>query len=139
MLTPEDILQVMDESVVSAMNIRTFLNKRPDAVDRKLTEFVVVALPYSAANRMLGENDDWWIDMTVTFEIFVADRKAASDTSEPNVPRMKALRLMLDGIFPIKNKEVGIKITRPRTVTPASSDGEGYTYTRIQAKMTTMV
>lgn len=138
MLTPEDILQIMDERVSSKMNVRTFLNKRPEAVDKKVEEFVVVALPYSASNRTIGD-DDWWIDMTVTFEIFVADRKAASNTTEPNVPRMKELRLQLNGIFPIVDKRVGIKITRPRTVTPASSDGEGYTYTRIQAKMTTMV
>ncbi len=138
MLTPEDILEVMDLRVSSAMNVRTFLNRRPNAVDKKIEEFVVVALPYSASNRTIGD-DDWWIDMTVTFEIFVVDRKVASSTLEPNVPRMKELRLMLDDIFPIVDKELGFKITRPRTVMPASSDGEGYTYTRIQAKMTTMV
>ena len=68
MLTPEDILQIMDERVSSKMNVRTFLNKRPEAVDKKVEEFVVVALPYSASNRTIGD-DDWWIDMTVTFEI----------------------------------------------------------------------
>lgn len=128
----------MDKRVSSVMSVRTFLNRRPAAVDKKIDSFVVVALPYSSSNRTIGD-DDWWLDMTVTFEIFVADRKVASNTMEPNVPLMKELRLQLNGIFPIVDKKLGFKITRPRTVTPASSDGEGYTYTRIQAKMTTMV
>ena len=77
--------------------------------------------------------------MTVVFEIYVADRKTAQNPKEMNVPAMKRLRKALKGIFPIIDDERRFKITRPRTVIPGSSDGNGYHYTRIQAKMTTLV
>ena len=116
---------------------RTFL-QRPNATDSKLTEFIVVSMPYSFVNRTLGENDDWWLDVTVVFEIFVADRKTSQNPKEFNNPAMKRLRTALMGIFPIIVPNQ-YKIDFPRTVIPASSDGNGYHYTRIQAKMTTMV
>ena len=117
---------------------RTFLQERPNATDSKLTEYIVVSLPYSASNKMMGEDDDWWWDMTVCFEIFVADRKTNQNPKEFNLPTMKRLRTELEALFPIV--KVGrYKIVRPRVVIPASSDGNGYHYTRIQAKLTTMV
>ena len=117
---------------------RTFLQERPGATDSKLTEFVVCSLPYSSSNRTMGEKDDWWLDLTVVFEIFVADRKSSQSTKEFNLPTMKELREQLFDLFPIVS-EGKFKIVRPRTVIPASSDGNGYHYTRIQAKLTTMV
>ena len=112
--------------------------ERPNATDSKLTEFIVVSMPYSTVNNTLGENDDWWLDVTVVFEIFVADRKTNKNPKEFNSPAMKKLRTALFGLFPIIVPNQ-YKIAYPRTVIPASSDGNGYHYTRIQAKMTTMV
>ena len=88
---------------------------------------------------MLGEDDDWWLDMTVVFEIYVADDKTAADPKQFDVKTMRSLRSQLKALFPITDETVGISITRPRTVIVASSDGNGYHYSRIQAKMTTMV
>ena len=85
----------------------------------------------------MGEDDDWWIDVTVVFEIFVADRKTNQNPKEFNQPAMKELRKKVFDLFPIITDK--FKIVRPRTVIPASSDGNGYHYTRIQAKLTTMV
>lgn len=112
---------------------------RPSASTDKLTEFIVVSLPYSESNKMLGEDDDWWLDETVVFEVFVADKKSADNPKQMNVERLKALRTAVKNLFPIMDSELGIKITRPRVVVNASSDGNGYHYTRIQGKMTTMV
>jgi len=112
---------------------------RPSAVTEKLTEFIVVSLPYSEVNRTLGENDDWWLDVTVVYEIFVADIKTAADPNRLDDDAMRRLREALLGTFPVVDGEKRFKIVRPRTVIPASSDGNGYHYTRIQAKMTTLV
>lgn len=117
---------------------KTILQERPNATDSRLQEFIVVSLPYSTSNKTMGENDDWWLDMTVVFEIFVADRKTNQNPKEFNSPKMKELRDGLFALFPIK-AEGKFKIVRPRTVIPASSDGNGYHYTRIQAKLTTLV
>lgn len=117
---------------------KTFLQDRPNATNAKMTEFIVVSLPYSVTNKTLGENDDWWVDITVVFEIFVADRKSNQNPKEFDSVRMGELREQLFGLFPIIEKGQ-FKIVRPRTVIPASSDGDGYHYTRIQAKLTTMV
>ena len=137
MITPEDILETMDKEAQKVCS-RTFLQERPNATDSKLTEFIIVSMPYSTVNNTLGENDDWWLDVTVVFEIFVADRKTNKNPKEFNSPAMKILRTALFGLFPIIVPNQ-YKIAYPRTVIPASSDGNGYHYTRIQAKMTTMV
>ncbi len=136
MITPEDILEAMDMEARKVCE-NTFLQERPNATDPKLTEFIVVSLPYSTVNKTMGEDDDWWIDVTVVFEIFVADRKTNQNPKEFNQPAMKELRKKVFDLFPIITDK--FKIVRPRTVIPASSDGNGYHYTRIQAKLTTMV
>lgn len=137
MITPEDILETMDLEAQKICS-RTFLQERPNATDSKLKEFIVCSMPYSEVNRTLGEKDDWWLDVTVVFEIFVADRKTRDNPKEFNQPAMKDLRKALFEIFPIIVPGQ-YKIDFPRTVIPASSDGNGYHYTRIQAKMTTMI
>lgn len=136
MITPEDILETMDLRAKTVCK-RTFLQDRPSATDSKLKEFIVLSLPYSPTNKTMGEDDDWWIDVTVVFEIFVADRKNNQNPKEFNQPAMKELRKKVFDLFPIITDK--FKIVRPRTVIPASSDGNGYHYTRIQAKLTTMV
>lgn len=136
MITPEDILETMDLRAQTVCK-RTFLQDRPSATDSKLKEFIVLSLPYSPTNKTMGEDDDWWIDVTVVFEIFVADRKTNQNPKEFNQPAMKELRKKVFDLFPIITDK--FKIVRPRTVIPASSDGNGYHYTRIQAKLTTMV
>lgn len=138
MITPEDIQELMDKRAQTVCK-KTYLQGRPNAVDKKLTEFIVISLPYSFSNKSMADNDDYWTDMTVCYEIFVADRKTAENPKEFNNPRMKTLRKQLFDLFPIVDKELGVKITTPRTVIPASSDGNGFHYTRIQAKLTTMV
>lgn len=138
MIEPEDILKVMG---VEAKKVcaKVYPHDRPNATTDKLTQFIVVSLPYSVSNKMLGEDDDWWLDMTVVFDIYVADKKTASNPKEFDMKPMKTLRSGLRALFPIVDTTLGIKITRPRTVVNAGSDGNGYHYTRIQAKMTTMV
>ena len=138
MIAPEDILEVMGRQAQTVCQ-RVYPQHRPNAVTTQLTEFIVVSLPYSESNRTLGEDDDWWLDETVVFEIYVADKKSAADPKAFNLQRMKALRDALRSLFPIFDTESRFKITRPRTVINAASDGNGYHYSRVQARMTTMV
>lgn len=137
MIEAEDILEVMGKQAKKVCN-KVYPN-RPLATTNKLAEFIVVSLPYSESNKMLGENDDWWIDETVVFEIYVADNKRADNPNETNTKRMKELRSELKARFPIVDDERRFKITRPRTVVNHSSDGNGYHYSRLQGKMTTLV
>ena len=118
---------------------KVYPQERPNAVTETVKDFIVVSLPYSEVNRTMGENDDWWVDMTVVYEIYVADKKSAADPKAFNLQRMKALRDALRSLFPIFDTESRFKITRPRTVINAASDGNGYHYSRVQARMTTMV
>ena len=138
MLAPEDILEVMGRQAQTVCQ-RVYPQHRPNAVTSQLAEFIVVSLPYSESNRTLGENDDWWLDETVVFEIYVADKKSAADPKAFNLPRMRTLRNALRDLFPIHDPASRFKITRPRTVINAASDGNGYHYSRVQARMTTMV
>lgn len=138
MIEAEDILQVMGREAKKVCANVVPLN-RPNATDSKLSEFIVVSIPYSVMNKTLGESDDWWIDETVVFEIYVADKKSARNPKQADLPVMKSLRSSLRALFPIVDYSLGIKITRPRTIIPSASDGDGYHYSRIQARMTTMV
>lgn len=138
MITPEDILELMGTRAREVCRT-VFPQERPNAVTEKLSEFLVVSLPYSSSNRLLGEDTDWWIDMTVVFEAYVRDRKSASEPKLFDLKKMRTLREGIRALFPIVDYGLGVKMTRPRTVVNASSDGHGYHYTRIQAKLTTMV
>lgn len=138
MITQEDIKKVMGRSALTICDY-VFEDNRPNASDERLTQFIVVTLPYSAMNKIVGECDDWWIDMTVVYDIYVADLKSAKKPNRTNSDVMKDLRQKCYALFPIVDSELGIKITRPRTVINSASDGNSYHYTRIQAKMTTMV
>lgn len=138
MIEAEDILTVMGKQAKTVCS-NIYPQERPNATTESLKEFIVVSLPYSESNKMLGEDDDWWLDETVVFEIYVADKKTANNPKELNTKRMKELRNGIKALFPIVNNEIGIKITRPRVVINASSDGNGYHYSRVQGKMTTMV
>ena len=138
MIEAEDILEVMGKEARKVCK-KVYPQNRPNASTEKLTEFIVVSLPYSFSNKTIGEDDDWWLDLTVVFEIYVAHNKRADSPNEANTKVMKTLRQNLRALFPVVDGERRFKITRPRTVVVASSDGNGYHYTRVQAKMTTMV
>lgn len=129
----------MDVQAARKVCDRTFTQERPNAVTKSLSQFIVCSLPYSESNKCLGESDDWWLDETVVFEIYVADRKSADNPKEFNALVMKKLRNDLRDLFPVIDEQKRFVIARPRTVVNASSDGNGYHYSRIQAKMTTMV
>lgn len=138
MIETEDILEVMGQQAKKVCS-KVFPQERPNASDTSLDKFIVVSMPYSESNKMLGEDDDWWLDETVVFEIFVADKKSASNPKQLDLKTMKQLRSDLKARFPIMDYTLGFKITRPRTVINAASDGNGYHYSRLQGKLTTMV
>ena len=138
MLEPDDILKVMGTEAKKVC-AKVYPQDRPNATTDKLTQFIVVSMPYAPSNKTIGENDDWWVDQTVSFEIYVADKKTAANPKEYDGKTMVGLRSALNELFPIIDRKVGIKITRPRTVIVASSDGNGYHYSRVQARMTTMI
>ena len=138
MIQPEDILKVMGREAKAVCDT-VFPQYRPNAVTEALRRFVVVSLPYSVVNKMLGEDDDWWLDQTVVFDLYVADKKGAENPKLLDLETMKELRSDILDLFPIVDMDAGFKITRPRIVVPAASDGNGYHFSRIQAKMSTMV
>ena len=137
MIAPEDIRKAMGKQALSAC-AQVFPQERPNATTDKLKEFIVVSLPYSFVSRELSE-DDWWLDVTVVYDIYVADKKSAENPVRVDDNTMKRLRENLLATFPMVNHELGIKIVRPRIVITSASDSNGYHYSRIQAKMTTMV
>lgn len=138
MIAVEDIKELMGRNAVLVCDT-VVEDNRPNATDDKVTQFIVVSLPYSQQNKTISENDDWWVDMTVSFEIYVADKKSANKPNRTNSKTMKRLREQLLGLFPIVDIGLGVKLTNPRTVINSSSDGNAYHYTRVQARMTTMV
>ena len=87
MIEAEDILEVMGKQARKVCQ-NVFPQQRPNASTKKLTEFIVVSLPYSESNKTIGENDDWWLDETVVFEIYVADDKTADDPKRLNLKRL---------------------------------------------------
>lgn len=138
MITPEDIKEIMGRKAKEVCDT-VVEDNRANATDEKVMQFIVVSLPYSAMNKTVGEDDDWWVDMTVVYEAYVADKKSANKPNRTDSKAMKKLRQDIFGLFPIVDEEKGVKITRPRTIINSASDGRAFHFTRIQARMTTMV
>lgn len=137
MITPEDIKKIMGRRAKTVCP--NVLEERPRATTEELGSFIVVLLPYSPVNRLLSEVGDWWMDMTVVFDIYAKDIVTAKFPNRPDSDTLESLRTGVLGLFPIVDREVGLKIVRPRVVVNSASVDDDYHYTRVQAKLTTMI
>ena len=125
---------------VEPLGIRTYLQERPAATKEKADAFIVVSLPSSIRNQEISSDGSYnMFETTAVFQIFVKDDTSASNSNEMAVISINSKAEALLGLFPMTDKTKEITVSVPRIVIPASSDGNGFHYMRIQANLSTTV
>lgn len=112
---------------------------RPTALDTAITQFLVVYLPSGIREREIGGHSGGydWSTCTVAFEVFVRDNMKASIPNDADIPSIDTIIDALMDVFPIVDREHDVVISKPRIVIPASSDGNGFHYSRLHASLST--
>lgn len=129
-------LNVLYDAVDGIADAR-YVADRPKSVGTKTNTFIVVDIPNYIANREIDKSGafDYFVT-TATIDVFVRDKLTAQRTEMLDVLTMdKLLKKTLEK-FPIVDEERGVRVTNPRVILSAS-DGEGFHYTSIQARLTT--
>lgn len=131
-------------AALKPMGMKMYLFERPSAVLEGQSSFLVVSLPGTITNQIVGEDgsvgeDDFdWSDATLTIEIFVKDDVKASNPDEVSINAVNTYTEQLKGLFPIADLTRGVEAVKPKVVIPAHSDGNGFHYTRVHARISTM-
>ena len=130
-----DYIQVPFEALKTVVD-NVYLNN-PQAVADKVSEYAVIAPSNYVSNREMdtsGEFDHYVTSVTIA--LFVRDKKTSKATGQMNILKIDALLKKVLALFPIADKEKNVKVNRPR-VTLSTSDGDGWHYTIITARLTT--
>lgn len=123
-----------------AMGLRMYLEERPSAVEDRPDEFMVLSLPSSLRNEEISYDGRYnWYESEATIEIFTRDDISADNPNEMAVVRLCELSDKLRGLFPIRDEAHSILLTRPTVVIPAHTDGDGFHYTRLNARLSSLV
>lgn len=136
MVNIKDYIQALYEAVQGCADA-VYIADRPTAVLPKTDTFIVVDIPSFINNREMDRNGDFgYYTMTATIDIFVRDKQTAQKVGQVNIIKMDTLLKKILSLFPIEDKERGVLVSNPRTILSAS-DGNGFHYTSIQARLTT--
>ncbi len=136
MVNIKDYTQAMYEAVKGCADA-VYIADRPTAVSDKTDTFIVVDIPSYINNREMDRSGDFgYYVTTATIDLFVRDKKTSQKVGQVDIVKMDKMLKALMGVFPIKDTERGVLIYNPKTILSAS-DGNGFHYTSIQARLTT--
>lgn len=137
MINISDYIQVAYEAVKKVVPNVYF--DRPKAVSDKVGEYAVVYCPNYISNRELGGEDalNYYVT-TVDIDLYVRDKQTAQKTNQAHIKRIDKLLKETMKLFPIVDKEKSVMIHIPRVIF-SSSDGEGWHYVLITARLTTYI
>lgn len=136
MVNIKDYLQALYEAVQGCADA-VYIADRPTAVSEKTGTFIVVDIPSYISNREMDRSGDYdYYVATATIDIFVKDKKSAQKVGQVDIVKMDALLKKVLALFPIEDTERNVFVSNPRTILSAS-DGNGFHYTSIQARLTT--
>lgn len=136
MIRISDYMQVA-YNAVKPLCEKVFLKDRPKSVDQKTDCYIVVDMPSYISNREIDYSGsfDYYVT-TIGFYIFVRDKVTSRHLEIIDIVMMDELLKHVLALFPIADREKGVKIHRPRVVV-SNSDGDGWHYTLVSARMTT--
>lgn len=136
MVEIKDYLQALYEAVQGCVEA-VYIADRPTAVSEKTQTFIVVDIPSYISNREMDRSGDFgYYTMTATIDVFVRDKQSALKVGQVDIVKMDTLLKKVLGLFPIEDTERSVFVSNPRTILSAS-DGNGFHYTSIQARLTT--
>lgn len=136
MINLKDYIQALYEAVQGVADA-VYIADRPTAVLPKTDTFIVVDIPSYISNREMDKTGDFgYYVTTATIDLFVRDKQTAQKVGQVNILKMDTLLKKLLELFPIKDEERSVLVSNPRVILSAS-DGNGFHYTSIQARLTT--
>lgn len=109
---------------------------RPKAVGEKVSSYAIVSCPNYVSNRELGQDDFDYNITTVDIDVFVKDKVTSQKLNQMNIGKLDELTKAVLDKFPIVDKEKSVKIHNPRVIF-SGSDGDGWHYAMIAARLTT--
>jgi len=112
---------------------------RPKAVSEQVGEYAVVYCPSYISNRELGGEDELnYYVTTIDIDLYVRDKQTSQQTNQLNIQRIDKITKSVMALFPIIDKEKSVMIHNPRVIF-SSSDGDGWHYVLITARLTTYI
>lgn len=112
---------------------------RPQSVAQSVSEYAVVGCPNYISNREINHGGDLnYYVTTIDIDLYVKDKQTSQKTNQLNIKKMDKLVKKTLALFPIINKEKSVMIHIPRVIF-SSSDGEGWHYALITARLTTYI
>ena len=112
---------------------------RPQSVAQSVSEYAVVGCPNYISNREINHSGDLnYYVTTIDIDLYVKDKQTSQKTNQLNIKKMDKLVKKTLALFPIINKEKSVMIHIPRVIF-SSSDGEGWHYALITARLTTYI
>lgn len=137
MINVKEILQLM-YSATSGVCSKRFLMERPESVETKVNDFLVLSLPHVIEDMEINQDGEYgYYNTTAEFDIFVRDNSKTNNPNNIDIAVMNTKVQALLRLFPIVVKGK-LLITSPR-ITLTTKDGHGFHATLIQANLTTLV
>lgn len=109
---------------------------RPQSVGGKIDRYAVVGCPNYISEREIGTGEFDYSITTINIDIFVKDVVTSDKTNQLRINVMDDLVQKTMALFPIVNTDKSVKIHNPRVIF-SSSDGDGWHYALITARLTT--
>lgn len=131
-----DYMKVAHDAVKAVCD-KVYLKDRPKSVDQKSDAYIVVDMPSYISNREIDYSGsfDYYVT-TINIYIYVRDKVTPKHFENIDIVKMDELLKQVLALFPIADKEKGVKIHRPRVVV-SNSDGDGWHFSLVSARMTT--
>lgn len=116
------------------------LQDRPLASDKTGGNFMVINLGSRLTNEELSDDLGYnWQETYAMISVFVKDEQTASNTNKARVKTLSALTEEVRGKFPLLDAGLNVKAYRPRIIVPGAGDGNGYHYSTVQVRITTLI
>lgn len=115
------------------------LQNRPQATDKTGDNFMVINLGSRLTNEEISDDLGYnWQETYATISIFVKDDISSSNTNKVKAKTLSTLTEKLRSVFPLKDETLNVKAYRPRIIVPGAGDGNGYHYSTVQVRITTL-
>lgn len=108
---------------------------RPKAVNKNISSYIVVNVPYRIKNNEMNDNGDYNdYTTTIQIEVYVKDKVSCANPNGFNIDEMSKKVIDVLKRFPISTDN--ILVTKPRIAIQAD-DGDGFSVTIIQGSLRT--
>lgn len=134
MIRFKDYLQALYNGLEGCAE-KVYLKDRPQATSDKTNNYLVVDVSSYLSNGEVDDSFDYHTGRVYVW-CFQRDRKSSKSVYEIDINKLDELSKKVQEKFPIVDRELNVKIYRPKVMVSASDDN-GWHYVLISANLTT--